>query len=121
MRQPHPNYDKTMKPENDSEQPKPAAEEESLVGVASTDLFAVFDDVRLGIEAIETERIKGMLWKAMLCLVCDKYAINAVEVLPQIREMLDAEKATIEAGSNGPNIQDAWNDFQKEVRDVFSR
>lgn len=110
-----------MKPENDSEQPEPAAEEESLVGGASTYLLAVFDDVRLGIEAIETEMVKGMLWKAMLCLVCDKYGINAVEVLPQIREMLDAEKETIEAGSNGPNIQDAWNDFQKEVRDGFSR
>lgn len=110
-----------MKPDNDSKQPEPAAAEESLVGVASTDLLAVFDDVRLGIEAIETERIKGMLWKAMLWLVCEKYAINAADVLPQIREMLDAEKATIEAGSNGPNIQDAWNDFQKEVRDGFSR
>lgn len=32
-----------MKPENDSEQPEPAAEEESVVGVASTDLLAVFD------------------------------------------------------------------------------
>ena len=110
-----------MKPDNDSKQPEPAAAEESLVGVASTDLLAVFDDVRLGIEAIETERIKGMLWKAMLWLVCEKYAINAADVLPQIREMLDAEKATIEAGSNGPNIQDAWNDLQKEVRDGFSR
>lgn len=85
----------------------------------SSALLAEFDDVRLLIEAMETERIKGMLWKIMAACLCEKFGLNAAEMLPKIREMLDAERQTIEAGSNGPNIQEAWSDFQKEVRDGF--
>ncbi len=36
----HPNHDKSMISQNDTESPQPVAEAESLVGVASTDLLA---------------------------------------------------------------------------------
>lgn len=39
MRQPHPNHDKSMTQNQMPESPQPVAETESLVGVASTDLF----------------------------------------------------------------------------------
>lgn len=41
MRQPHPNHDKSMIPQPDTESPQPVAKAESLVRVASTDLLAV--------------------------------------------------------------------------------
>ena len=72
----HPNHDKSMIPQNDTEPLQPVAEAQSLVGVASTDLLA-FSSILGGLlasghyteplEADEDGQIDGT------GLICDDY------------------------------------------------
>ena len=130
VRQPHPNHDKTMPRKQTPKPPQPAAEAESLAGVASTDLFAFVGVRRIigdPLGRLMQDEVADRIQKLVNVLretVGIMDALKLIDTLPgmtaperkavamcrdQIREMLDEQmpewddvcKAVYEANAKG--------------------